>query len=50
MKTVVTIGRQYGSGGREIGMRLAKEMEHSLLRQGAAAQGRGEKRPVREDF
>ena len=24
--TVITIGRQYGSGGREIGMRLAKEL------------------------
>ncbi len=26
MKTVVTIGRQYGSGGREIGEKLAKKM------------------------
>ena len=24
--TVITIGRQYGSGGREIGMRLAEEL------------------------
>lgn len=26
MKTVITIGRQFGSGGREIGVRLAKEL------------------------
>ena len=25
MKTVITIGRQFGSGGKEIGIRVAKE-------------------------
>ena len=25
MNTIITIGRQYGSGGREIGQRLAQE-------------------------
>ena len=24
--TVITIGRQYGSGGREIGMKLAQDL------------------------
>lgn len=27
MRTVITIGRQFGSGGREIGERLAKELD-----------------------
>ena len=26
MKTVITIGRQYGSGGKEVGIRAAKEL------------------------
>lgn len=26
MKTIITIGRQFGSGGREIGVRLAKQL------------------------
>lgn len=30
MDTVITIGRQYGSGGREIGERLAKELSISF--------------------
>ncbi len=25
-KTIITIGRQYGSGGREIGLKLAEEL------------------------
>ena len=25
-ETIITIGRQYGSGGREIGVQLAKEL------------------------
>ncbi len=25
-RTIITIGREYGSGGREIGSRLAQEM------------------------
>ena len=27
MNTIVTIGRQFGSGGREIGIRLAKALD-----------------------
>ena len=26
MKTIITIGRQFGSGGKEIGIRVAKEL------------------------
>ena len=26
MKTIITIGRQFGSGGKEIGIRVAKEI------------------------
>ena len=26
MNTVITIGRQFGSGGKEIGIRVAKEL------------------------
>ena len=26
MNTIITIGRQYGSGGKEIGLRLAEEL------------------------
>lgn len=42
--TVITIGRQYGSGGREIGMRLAKELgikcyDKELLDQAAKDSG-----------
>jgi len=48
MKTVITIGRQYGSGGREIGVRLAKQMEipfydKELLRKAAEKSGLCEK-------
>jgi len=48
MKTVVTIGRQYGSGGREIGLRLAKKWnipfyDKELLRKAAEKSGLCEK-------
>ena len=26
MKTIITIGRQFGSGGKEVGIRVAKEL------------------------
>ena len=26
MKTIITIGRQFGSGGKEIGIRVSKEL------------------------
>jgi cytidylate kinase len=48
MKTVITIGRQYGSGGREIGVRLAKKLDipfydKELLRKAAEESGLCEK-------
>jgi hypothetical protein len=48
MKTVITIGRQYGSGGREIGIRLAQKMgipfyDKELLRKAAEKSGLCEK-------
>ena len=42
MKTIITIGRQFGSGGKEIGIRVAKELGIPFYGQ--------EERPVREDF
>ena len=44
MKTVVTIGRQFGSGGREIGLRLSKKLgipfyDKNLLREAAEKSG-----------
>ena len=30
MKTIITIGRQFGSGGKEIGIRVAKELDPLL--------------------
>ena len=43
-KTIITIGRQYGSGGKEIGIRLAKELgipcyDKELLKQAAQKSG-----------
>ena len=40
MNTIITIGRQFGSGGREIGIRLAKALnvpfyDKELLRKAA---------------
>lgn len=48
MKTVITIGRQFGSGGREIGIRLAKELnipfyDKELLQKAAQESGLCEK-------
>ena len=40
MNTVITIGRQFGSGGKEIGIRVAKDAH------GAPAGGRQKERPV----
>ena len=31
MKTIITIGRQFGSGGKEIGIRVAKEDRKSVV-------------------
>ncbi|WP_369282495.1 AAA family ATPase [Oscillibacter sp. GMB15532] len=48
MRTVVTIGRQLGSGGREIGLRLSKKLgipffDKELLRKAAEESGLSEK-------
>ena len=48
MNTIVTIGRQFGSGGREIGIRLAKALDgpfydKALLRKAAERSGLCEK-------
>ncbi len=48
MRTVITIGRQLGSGGREIGLRLAKKLEipfydKEILRKAADESGLSEK-------
>ena len=46
--TIVTIGRQYGSGGRNIGIQLAKELgvpfyDQNILKQAAEESGLCEK-------
>ena len=48
MKTIITIGRQFGSGGKEIGIRLAKELgipfyDKELLSEAARTSGLCEK-------
>lgn len=48
MKTIITIGRQFGSGGREVGIRVAKELgipfyDKELLRAAAEQSGLCEK-------
>ena len=48
MNTVITIGRQFGSGGKEIGIRVAKELgipfyDKELLREAARKSGLCEK-------
>ena len=48
MKTVITIGRQFGSGGKEIGIRVAKELgipfyDDELLQEAAKKSGLCEK-------
>ncbi|QNL45369.1 cytidylate kinase-like family protein [Oscillibacter hominis] len=47
-KTIITIGRQYGSGGKEIGIRLSKELgipfyDKELLKRAAQQSGLCEK-------
>ena len=44
MKTIITIGRQFGSGGKEIGIRLAQELgipfyDKELIREAAQKSG-----------
>ena len=53
MKTIITIGRQFGSGGKEVGIRLAKELgipfyDKELLRAVAEKSGLCEK--ILENF
>ena len=48
MNTVITIGRQFGSGGKEVGIRVAKELgipfyDKELLREAARKSGLCEK-------
>ena len=48
MKTIITIGRQFGSGGKEIGIRVAKELgipfyDKEILRAAAEKSGLCEK-------
>ena len=48
MKTIITIGRQFGSGGKEIGIRVAKELgipfyDKELLQEAAKKSGLCEK-------
>ena len=48
MKTIITIGRQFGSGGKEIGIRVAKELgipfyDKELLSEAARTSGLCEK-------
>lgn len=48
MKTIITIGRQFGSGGKEVGIRVAKELgipcyDEELLRAAAKKSGLCEK-------
>ena len=39
MKTIITIGRQFGSGGKEVGIRVAKELGSRGIRVNAVAPG-----------
>lgn len=53
MKTIITIGRQFGSGGKEIGIRVAKELgipfyDKEILQQAAKKSGLCEK--ILENF
>ena len=48
MKTIITIGRQFGSGGKEVGIRVAKELgipfyDKEILRHAAEKSGLCEK-------
>ena len=49
MKTIITIGRQFGSGGKEIGIRVARSWAFPSMTRSCCG-GRQEERPVREDF
>ena len=53
MKTIITIGRQFGSGGKEVGIRVAKELgipfyDKEILREAARKSGLCEK--ILENF
>ena len=53
MKTIITIGRQFGSGGKEVGIRVAKELgipfyDKEILQQAAKKSGLCEK--ILENF
>ena len=53
MKTVITIGRQFGSGGKEVGIRVAKELgipfyDREILQEAAKKSGLCEK--ILENF
>ncbi len=44
MKTIITIGRQFGSGGKEVGIRVSKELgipfyDKELLQEAAKKSG-----------
>ncbi len=48
MKTIITIGRQFGSGGKEIGIRVARELgipfyDKELMKEAAKQSGLSEK-------
>ena len=48
MNTIITIGRQFGSGGKEVGIRVAKELgipcyDKELLKEAARQSGLSEK-------
>ncbi|MBR0281749.1 MAG: cytidylate kinase-like family protein [Oscillibacter sp.] len=48
MKTIITIGRQFGSGGKEVGIRLGKELgvpcyDKELMKEAAKQSGLSEK-------
>ena len=43
---VITVGRQYGSGGREIGTALANKLGIVYYDDSAAQEGGGGKRPL----
>jgi cytidylate kinase len=50
MKTIITIGRQFGSGGKEIGIRVARELgipfyDKELMKEAAKQSGLSEKNP-----
>ena len=53
MKTIITIGRQFGSGGKEVGIRVAKELgipfyDKEILKEAAEKSGLSQK--ILENF